>query len=708
MADGVPVDSPVADCQSGVAHVNPSYLTSKDHFHDIVKAFKDKQKCTGKNSEGGIAGEKADNTGDKPEPPEKRPRLGDDDYCSAGEGGPDAGKSHQQQDDVTVAATLSYADIDSSAPSRPTSTTAVHETSMAKKRVRGQNKNRPHVKPNSYEVKLCPSVLQGSTAKCFYGDRCYFIHDVAEYMLVKPPDLGPECHLYQTFGRCPYGITCRYASGHPEIAGGALEEKTPAREITFVPLPGTVNHLQKGTQKLLRKRQFPFTGAETYLRSMSKQKGNSKQKPTPKSEASEDPSSTSMKHGDSKSESSTQPAELISNNCPTTSSVPIEKECFLESNGSTLCSDLEKGVGKLTDCLKMVSAGDLNNHGQAAASECAASKTSEPRGSSISGCPVRTSGVLTDEDIIKIRQPEKKTIDFRDKLYLAPLTTLEGGFPDTMTKCAELLNQNVDMDFVDINVGCPIDLVINKGGGCALMNRALKFEQIVRGMVSVLDVPLTAKIRTGVQDKTNTAHKLIPELRDWGISMVTLHGRSREQRYTKLADWKYIDYCAEVASPLPLFGNGDVLSYEDMDLARQTKVAGVMIARGALIKPWIFTEIKGRRHWDISSHERFELLRDFTKYGLEHWGSDTQGVEKTRKFLLEWLSFLCRYIPVGILERVPLKINERPPYYLGRDDMESLMASQNVADWITISEMLLGPVPSSFTFLPKHKANAYK
>lgn len=759
MADGVAVDSPVAACQSGVAHVNPSYLTSKDHFHDIVKAFKDKQKCTGKNSEGGIAGEKADNTGDKPEPPEKRPRLGADDCSSAREGGPDAAKSHQQQDDVVVAATSSYADIDSSAASRPTSTTAVHETSTAKKRVRGQNKKRPHVKPNSYEIKLCPSVLQGSTSKCFYGDRCYFIHDVAEYMLVKPPDLGPECHLYQTFGRCPYGITCRYASGHPEIAGGALEEKTPAREITFVPLPGTVNHLQKGTQKLLRKRQFPFTGAETYLRSMSKQKGNSKQKPTPKSEASEDPSSTSVKHGDSKSESSTQPAELISNNCPTVSSVPIEKEYFLESNGSTLCSDFEKGVGKLTDCLKMVSAGDLSNHGQAAASECAASKTSEPRCCSISGCPVRTSGVLTDEDIIKIRQPEKKTIDFRDKLYLAPLTTcgnlpfrrickmqgaditcgemamctnllqgqmsewallkrhhtedifgiqLEGGFPDSMTKCAELLNQNVDMDFVDINVGCPIDLVINKGGGCALMNRGLKFEQIVRGMVSVLDVPLTAKIRTGVQEKTNTAHKLIPELRDWGISMVTLHGRSREQRYTKLADWKYIDYCAEVASPLPLFGNGDVLSYEDMDLARQTKVAGVMIARGALIKPWIFTEIKGRRHWDISSHERFELLRDFTKYGLEHWGSDTQGVEKTRKFLLEWLSFLCRYIPVGILERVPLKINERPPYYLGRDDMESLMASQNVADWITISEMLLGPVPSSFTFLPKHKANAYK
>ncbi|KAK2087144.1 tRNA-dihydrouridine(47) synthase [NAD(P)(+)]-like protein [Saguinus oedipus] len=130
--------------------------------------------------------------------------------------------------------------------------------------------------------------------------------------------------------------------------------------------------------------------------------------------------------------------------------------------------------------------------------------------------------------------------------------------------------------------------------------------------------------------------------------------------------------------------------------------------RGALLKPWLFTEIKEQRHWDISSSERLDILRDFTNYGLEHWGSDTQGVEKTRRFLLQWLSFLCRYVPVGLLERLPQRINERPPYYLGRDYLETLMASQKADDWIRISEMLLGPVPPNFTFLPKHKANAYK
>lgn len=158
-----------------------------------------------------------------------------------------------------------------------------------------------------------------------------------------------------------------------------------------------------------------------------------------------------------------------------------------------------------------------------------------------------------------------------------------------------------------------------------------------------------------------------------------------------------------------MVGNGDIFSYRDYLECREKAphVSSVMLGRGALIKPWLFQEIKERRPIDISSSERFDMMKRYVNYGLEHWGSDIKGVENTRKFLLEWQSFLYRYVPYGLLERPPQRINERPDAYRGRDDLETLMASHLCTDWIKLSEMLLGPVPDGFTFLPKHKANSY-
>lgn len=82
-------------------------------------------------------------------------------------------------------------------------------------------------------------------------------------------------------------------------------------------------------------------------------------------------------------------------------------------------------------------------------------------------------------------------------------------------------------------------------------------------------------------------------------------------------------------------------------------------------------------------------------------------METTRRFLLEWLSFQCRYIPVGLLEILPQKMNQRPPLYRGRNEMETLLASTASTDWVKITEMFLGNVPEGFLFVPKHKANAY-
>ena len=74
---------------------------------------------------------------------------------------------------------------------------------------------------------------------------------------------------------------------------------------------------------------------------------------------------------------------------------------------------------------------------------------------------------------------------------------------------------------------------------------------------------------------------------------------------------------------------------------------------------------------------------------------------------MEWLSYLCRYIPVGLLEVLPQKVGWRPPLFKGRSDLETLLSSFDPDDWIRISEMLLGPVPEGFRFQAKHKSNAY-
>ncbi|RKP10560.1 hypothetical protein THASP1DRAFT_12672 [Thamnocephalis sphaerospora] len=360
---------------------------------------------------------------------------------------------------------------------------------------------------------------------------------------------------------------------------------------------------------------------------------------------------------------------------------------------------------------------------------------------------------------VPLRVAEKRHIDFRGKTYLAPLTTVGnlpfrrvckrfgvditcgemamatnllqgqrtewaltkrhacedifgvqvcGNRPEPLVRLAEVIENQLDVDFVDINLGCPMEMVYKQGSGSGLMETPGKLGRIVRGMNQVLSCPLTVKFRMGVADNKPLAHKLVPRFESWGAALGTLHGRSRQQRYTRLADWEYTRECKQLCTTMPFFGNGDVLSYEEYYRhLEQDGVDGLMIGRGALIKPWIFQEIKERRHWDISSRERLDVMKEFCDYGLEHWGSDTQGVNQTRRFLCEWQSFLHRYIPVGLLEVLPQRINERPPAFRGRDELETLLASPRASDWVRISEMLLGPAPDDFSFIPKHKANAY-
>jgi len=365
-----------------------------------------------------------------------------------------------------------------------------------------------------------------------------------------------------------------------------------------------------------------------------------------------------------------------------------------------------------------------------------------------------------DTEVAKSTPRERKKLDFRNKLYLSPLTTvgnlpyrricktygaditcgemamatnllqgkrsewallkrhpsedffgvqLAGAYPDSVARASELVSRELDVDFIDINMGCPIDLLCNKGAGAALLQRPNKIETLAKCVSPVIDIPLTLKMRKGYYDGKDIVHEFVPKVSSWNVRALTLHGRTREQRYTRTADWDYIEKVAGLAGDLPVIGNGDIFNFEEYnDHVRSGKVSTVMIGRAALIKPWIFSEIKEQRHIDISATERLDMMKVYCTNGLEHWGSDSRGVETTRRYLLEWLSFLHRYVPVGLLEVLPQSMGMRPPAYYGRSDLETLLASSNSSDWIKISEMLLGPTPATFSFVPKHKSYSYK
>lgn len=555
--------------------------------------------------------------------------------------------------------------------------------------LKGQNKARGPTFVAKPEDCFCFS-LKDSTIEqtCKYGDKCKFVHDKKEFMLKKPEDIAKNCYVFAKHGYCSMGIACRFGSSHLDENGINLINEDVLQEWKSSKGNKTLNLLSSDVRQELRKHAYNFDKSEK------------------------------------------------------------------------ICKANKANKEESTDCCQKVNADIKSAESKDSAVAIVETEVIAPQDIDSSQVEEIRSGPVLDTGIVKVRKDEKKVIDWKDKLYLSPLTTvgnlpfrrlckkwgaditcsemavstellkssaqewalikrhesedlfgvqLCGNNPYGMTKCTQLLEEQMEVDFVDVNLGCPIEFIYKQGSGSGLLQRTNILQSVVTCMNETSELPITVKTRTGIHRDSNIIHNYMPKFKDWGVSLITLHGRTREQRYTKQADWDYIEKCAQLCSPVPLFGNGDILSHEDYieSLKKSPTISGVMIGRGALIKPWIFQEIKEKKLFDISSSERLDILKDYSNYGLEHWGSDTRGVETTRRFLLEWLSFLHRYIPVGLLESTQ-KMNQRPPMYHGRNELETLMASSNCSDWIKISEMLLGKIPDGFSFLPKHKANSWK
>lgn len=534
-----------------------------------------------------------------------------------------------------------------------------------KNKKRGQNKARNLVQLKE-TIKLCPSVLDVSKP-CIKGESCNYSHDLDAYLDQKVPDLEGVCPVWQALGYCPLSVKCRWLNSHFDKATKTLVTKPDCDKNDQ---KGEINWISNDDKRQIQKKLAPLRVSDLAIQLFDNRK--------------EMPEDERKKLENEFNESIIKPGE--------------KKK--LNHRGKMILSPLAT-VGNLPFRRLMHTLG-----AEVTFSEMALA------------LPLIT-GQNSEWALLKAHKSEYPG-------FGAQVATNKSWQAAKVAESIARYTPNVSE--INLNCGCPIDLLFKKGEGSGLMANPNRMKAVLKNLAyGSGEIPITVKMRMGVQDSKPNAKEIVQSLLDdngGDIASITIHGRSRQQRYSREANWNYIQTVGQVVkeyneqyeekkdvsdrpNPVYLIGNGDVYTYEDWNHHMNLEgVDSVMVARGALIKPWIFEEFQAQQYLDKSSTERLEILRQYANFALEHWGTDEFGINTARRFMCEYISFTHRYIPVGILERLPPKLNERPPKWKGRDELETLLGSSDYNDWIKITEMFMGKANESFSFIPKHKSNS--
>jgi len=209
-----------------------------------------------------------------------------------------------------------------------------------------------------------------------------------------------------------------------------------------------------------------------------------------------------------------------------------------------------------------------------------------------------------------------------------------GSEPSTMAEAARIIAEEHHPEGFDVNMGCPVYKIVHNFNGAALMQDPKRAAEIVRAMKAVIDVPLSIKIRLGWSDPTQCI-EFAKVLEDAGADLLTVHGRTKAQGYSGVADWEMVGRVKR-AVKIPVLCNGDVHKAELAPKALEVSGCdGILIARGALGNPWIFAQINdvltGNPARTISPAERVRIVRRHLDLHIEQYGE--RGIVTFRKHL---------------------------------------------------------------------------
>ena len=283
---------------------------------------------------------------------------------------------------------------------------------------------------------------------------------------------------------------------------------------------------------------------------------------------------------------------------------------------------------------------------------------------------------------------------------------LFGSVPGEMRDAA-VMCEDLGAQAVDINMGCPVRKVTKIGGGSAMMTELGKTAELVRGMVSAVKIPVTAKMRLGWDSENITAPDLARALEEAGVAAVFVHGRTRAQGFGGTVNLAGIAAVVGSLSSIPVIGNGDITTPEAArHMLGETGCAGVSIGRGAFYDPWIFRRTEhylktGELLPEPGFPERIRVLRlHFERY-CAFYGEE-RGARLFRK-VAPW--YARRFGPAKPFKQRILTITSRADFEAAVAEYEAWRAAFCDASGELLPKFR--PAPMAASFMPGEEAAVF-
>jgi nifR3 family TIM-barrel protein len=226
------------------------------------------------------------------------------------------------------------------------------------------------------------------------------------------------------------------------------------------------------------------------------------------------------------------------------------------------------------------------------------------------GCGLVVSEMVSSEGLVR---GIDRTLEYAEYTEEERPVSIQifGGDPEKMARAAQIV-EGMGADIVDVNMGCPVPKIAKHNAGCSLMREPEHAQAVVAAMAKAVRIPVTVKMRAGWDANEMNAPDLARRMEDAGASAIAVHGRTAAQSYSGSSDWDFIARVASVVG-IPVFGSGDCVEPQQMvDRLTAGGVSGVLVGRGALRNPWIFSQAAalaaGQQPREISDEDRARFL----------------------------------------------------------------------------------------------------